>query len=86
MNRVVAGSFIYSRLFAWRGAFGVVPEELDGCYVSNEFPLYTIDDNQLLPEFLRIYFMRPTVLREVEKNCRGTTKASRNRFKEEYLL
>src|SRR5687768_6644334 len=34
--RVAKGDFIYSRLFACRGAFGVIPEELDGCYVSGE--------------------------------------------------
>lgn len=35
--RVAKGDFIYSRLFAWRGAFGVIDKELDECYVSGEF-------------------------------------------------
>ncbi len=78
--KVAAGSFIYSRLFAWRGAFGIVPRELDGTYVSSEFPTYKIDESNVLIDFLRLYFMRPTVWREVERKCRGTTKGSRNRF------
>lgn len=78
--RINAGSFIYSRLFAWRGAFGIVPKELDGSYVSNEFPTYTIDEEDVLIDYLRLYFMRPTVWHEVERKCRGTTKGSRNRF------
>src|SRR5262249_37323308 len=38
--RVQRGDFIYSRLFACRGAFGVIGEELNGCYVSGEFPTF----------------------------------------------
>src|SRR5690348_15994480 len=40
LYRVAAGDFIYSRLFAWRGAFGTIDETLDGCYVSGEFPTF----------------------------------------------
>ena len=77
---MAAGSFIFSRLFAWRGAFGIVPAALDGTYVSNEFPTYAIDETDVLIDYLRLYFMRPTVWHEVERKCRGTTKGSRNRF------
>src|SRR5262245_36151781 len=38
--RVATGDFVYSRLFACRGAFGVITKELDGCYVSGEFPRF----------------------------------------------
>lgn len=86
LNRVTKGLFIYSRLFAWRGAFGLVPPELDGGYASNEFPTYRINHAVVLPDFLRLYFSRPVVWQTVEKKCQGTTKASRNRFKEEFLL
>jgi type I restriction enzyme M protein len=78
--RVSAGSFIYSKLFAWRGAFALVRPELDSCYASGEVPSYSIDENEVLAEYLRLYFTRPTVWHEVERNCRGTTKGSRNRF------
>lgn len=86
LNKVSAGNFIYSRLFAWKGAFGVVPKEFEGYYVSNEFPTYIVDEEVVLADFLSLYFTRPFVWAEVEKKCQGTTKASRNRFKEAYLL
>lgn len=86
LNKVSAGNFIYSRLFAWKGAFGIISNELDGCYVSNEFPTYEVDESSILTEYLSLYFSRPYVWGEVEKYCKGTTKASRNRFKEKYLL
>src|SRR5262249_35210697 len=62
-----------------------VPAELDGTYVSNEFPTYDVDEEQVLRDYLRLYFTRPTVWREVERKSQGTTKASRNRFKERFL-
>ncbi len=84
--KVHAGDFIYSRLFAWRGAFGVIPEELHGAYVSSEFPTFSVDHRRVDVDFLRLYFSRPRVWSDVETYCAGTTKASRNRFKEEFFL
>ncbi len=86
LSRVEAGEFIYSRLFAWKGAFGIVPQEFDGCYVSGEFPTFAINQDVVLPQFLRLYFSRSSVWAEVEKLCQGTTKGSRNRFKKVRFL
>jgi type I restriction enzyme S subunit len=86
LQRVKAGDFVYSRLFAWRGAFGLIPADMDGAYVSNEFPNFEIDRNMVHPKFIELYFKQKRVWKEVEKSCIGTTKASRNRFKEKFLL
>lgn len=86
LNKVQEGDFIYSRLFGWRGAFGIVPEKFDGLYVSNEFPTFEIDESKVNKEFLLRYFLLPKTLHEVESYCIGTTKQSRNRFKEPYFL
>jgi type I restriction enzyme, S subunit len=86
LNPVQPNDFIYSRLFAWRGAFGLVPDEFHGCFVSGEFPTFKIDVVRVLPKYLRLYFSRLSIWDEVEKFCTGTTKASRNRFKEQFFL
>jgi type I restriction enzyme M protein len=86
LNQVKAGDFIYSRLFAWRGSFGIIPPELDGCYVSNEFPLWEIDETKVKKDFLLEWLRLPTTLAEVERCCTGSTPQSRNRFKEEFFL
>ena len=52
LQRVKAGDFIYSRLFAWRGAFAVVPPEMGGAYVSNEFPNFEINQDVACPQFI----------------------------------
>jgi type I restriction enzyme S subunit len=80
--RVEAGDFIYSRLFAWRGAFGIISPELNGCFVSNEFPTY-LPAMEVLVEFVALWFRLPQSLREVEVLCTGSTPLTRNRLKEE---
>ncbi len=80
------GDFIYSRLFAWRGAFGVVSGDLDGCYVSGEFLAYEPNADRLDVQFLRLWFRLPGTLDRVADDCSGSTPLTRNRFKEQFLL
>lgn len=86
LYKVQNGDFIYSRLFAWRGAFGVIAENLDGCYVSGEFPTFLPVKDKIDTEFLRLWFCLPSIISSVEKNCSGSTPLTRNRFKEQFFL
>ena len=86
LSQVQAGDFIYSRLFAWRGAFGVINSHLDGCYVSGEFPTFRSIADVIDAEFLRLWFRLPTTIKAVEARCSGSTPLTRNRFKEHYFL
>ncbi|MCM3392575.1 N-6 DNA methylase [Cytobacillus oceanisediminis] len=79
-------AFIYNRLFAWKESFGIVPEEHEGFYVSNEFPQFYIDENVMLPEFLYFLFMQPFIIDAVKLLSAGSAAVSRNRFKEELFL
>lgn len=83
--QVQEGDFIYSRLFAWRGAFGVIGTELDGCYVSNEFPTFRPVPEKIDVKFLRYWFRLPTTITAVEADCTGSTPLTRNRFKEQFF-
>lgn len=84
--RVATGDFIYSRLFAWRGAFGVIDASLDGCYVSSEFPAFTADPKRLDAEYLKYWFRLRPVIKRVEADCTGSTPLTRNRYKESFFL
>jgi type I restriction enzyme S subunit len=84
--QVSTGDFIYSRLYACNGAFSVIREDLDGCYVSNEFPAFIPINDQVDVDFLRYWFRLPNVLAEVNKNCEGSTPLTRNRYKEKFFL
>ena len=71
LYRVRGGQFIYSRLFAFEGAYATVPPELDGAYVSNEFPTFDCDPRRVDPAFLRWLFSRPSVWREIASRSTG---------------
>jgi type I restriction enzyme, S subunit len=84
--RVATGDFIYSRLFACRGAFGVITRELNGCYVSGEFPTFLPVPGKVEVEFLKYWFRLPSVVAAVDADCSGSTPLTRNRFKENFFL
>jgi type I restriction enzyme, S subunit len=70
LSRVRAGQFIYSRLFAFEGAYAAVPPRYDSYYVSNEFPTFDLDPG-LDANFLAAYFRSPTVWDELRSSARG---------------
>lgn len=86
LNQVKAGDFIYSRLYAWSGAFGVIGSELNDCYVSSEFPTFLPKHDELDVEFLRLWFRLRNTLVQVEADSSGSTPLTRNRFKENFFL
>lgn len=46
---VRAQQFIVSRIDARNGVFGLVPDELDGAAVSNDFPVFNINISLVCP-------------------------------------
>ncbi len=71
LHKVRAGQFIYSRLFAFEGAYGMVDEEFDGFFVSNEYPTFDCNVEQILPEFLEAYFRSSQVWKAVASGSKG---------------
>jgi len=71
LYRVRGSQFIYSRLFAFEGAYAIVPKEMDGVFVSNEYPTFIVDHYRLLPRYLLWMFKRPEVWRQVAVGSKG---------------
>jgi type I restriction enzyme, S subunit len=86
LNMVIPGEFMYSRLFAWKGAFDKVLSKFEGCFVSDEYPAFQGDKERLDIDYLSYFFLQKSVWDVVEQYCVGVTKASRNRFKETFFL
>lgn len=86
LDRVVNGDFIYSRLFACRGAFSLIDPELDGTFVSNEFPHFAARKPARIDlRFLKFWFRQSRVWKVVEEDCQGSTPLTRNRYKEKFF-
>lgn len=72
LSTVLAGDFTYPKLMAWEGALGVVPPQCDGMVVSPEFPVFSINTEEVLPEVLDIYFRTPEVWPALAELSGGT--------------
>ena len=85
LYRVRKGQFIYSRLFAFEGAYTIVPAELDGRFVSGEFPSFEIDVTTATPEFLAAFFMNPRVWTDLQTGSLGLG-SRRQRVNQKHLV
>lgn len=55
---VSAGQFILSRIDARNGAFGIIPEELEGAIVTNDFLAFDINEDEVEREFFNVFTKR----------------------------
>ena len=74
---VRSGDIIYNKLFAWKGTFGIVPDELDSMYVSDKFPTYELDETQVDAEYLRWYFRSPHLWEQARVMSTGSAALSK---------
>lgn len=82
--QVSADQFILSRIDARNGATGIVPAELDGAVVTNDFPSFDVNTSQVLPSFLGWLSTTPGFLDMCRRASEGTT--NRVRLKEDRFL
>jgi len=77
MYEVKAGDFILSGIDARNGAFGIVPPELDGAIVTNDFWYFNLDESVVDKHF----FLELTSTQWFDEICRkgsdGTTQRIR---------
>ena len=82
--RAKAGQFLVSRIDARHGAFGIVPNDLDGALVSNDFPCFDIDASRVIPHFFEWYSRTPEFIDLCRRASEGST--NRVRMKEDQFL
>ena len=75
--RVKTGQFILSRIDARHGACGLVPVNLDGALVSNDFPCFNIDSEIVLPAYFAWYARTENFI----ALCRQASEGSTNRVR-----
>lgn len=71
LNQLREGDFVVSRLKAWEGAVVVVPRDLDGHFLSPEFPTYSLDPDIVLPSYWSIVCSRPWLWSLLATTSRG---------------
>jgi type I restriction enzyme S subunit len=82
--KIKAGQFILSRIDARNGAFGIVPEELEGAIVTNDFLAFDINFSIVNPEYLLLLLSSGRYQNLWQNLSSGAT--NRQRIQEEQFL
>lgn len=81
---VSAGQFILSRIDARNGAFGIIPDGLEGAIVTNDFLAFDINEEEVEIEFFNVFLQSRVFLEACIKASRGNT--NRKRVDEDFFL
>ncbi|OON68315.1 restriction endonuclease subunit S [Hymenobacter sp. CRA2] len=65
-----AGQFIYGRQNLHKGAFGIIPSELDGYESSQDLPAFDVSP-ECLPEWLLYFFRQGNFYQSLDRIARG---------------
>lgn len=76
LKRISPNQVVYNRMWATKAAFGVAGAEVDGCVVTNDFPVFDVGP-QLLPAYLRFVFTMPEFQSRAAGLAVGTTERRR---------
>ena len=71
------GQFILSKIDARNGAFGIVPEELDGAITTADFVSFNINTEKVIPDFLRLLVSTEHFAKMCQGQSSGTTGRQR---------
>lgn len=74
---VNTGQFIFSKIDARNGAFGIVPEQVDNSIVTNDFPVFDIDLTRINAQFLVLIATTPQFIQFAQSCSSGTTNRQR---------
>lgn len=74
---VRTGQFVISKIDGKSGAFAFLPAELDGCIVTHDFPVFDVDLNKVLPEYLELILSNQAILDKIKAICTGSTGRKR---------
>jgi len=73
MFLVSEGDLVINRIWAQKGAAGIVSKELAGSVVTNDFPVVEIDQQMALPEYIAWYLRTPEFWNECARHSYGTS-------------
>lgn len=62
-----------AKIVARNGAMGLVPPELDGAIVSNDFPVYIADNEMPHQDFINYYSSSDAFIFDYINNSKGTS-------------
>lgn len=74
---VKKGQFILSKIDARNGAFGIIPDDLEGAIITNDFLTYDVNEKELNIQLFSLLTSQPTFDDICNKASTGTTNRKR---------
>jgi len=85
IQRIEAGDFIYCKIMAWEGAFGLAGEDVDDCWMSGAFVAFRPVTQKVLPKFLHYWFKAERNWRRVAASSTGTNVRRKSLHPDDFL-
>ena len=70
---VHTGQLVISKIDGRSGAMAIVPSEYDGAIVTPDFPVFNINTNRVLPDYLLLTICHPAMLQSITATSSGST-------------
>ena len=70
---VHTGQLVISKIDGKSGAIAIVPQEYEGAIVTSDFPVFNINTNRIIPDFLTLTICHPTILQRITATTSGST-------------
>lgn len=70
---VHTGQLVVSKIDGKSGAMAIVPEEFDGAIVTPDFPVFDINMNMVMPDYLLLVICHPAMLQRIMSTTSGST-------------
>lgn len=84
IQRIRKDDFVFCKIMAWEGAFGLVPEECDNTVMSGAFVAYEIDRSIIEPKFLDYFFKIESTWKKVGEKSSGTNVRRKTLFPDDF--
>jgi restriction endonuclease S subunit len=77
MFLIEENDFLINRIWAQKGSVGIVPPELEGSVVTNDFPVIELDLTRVYPPYISWYVKTREFWETCRKHSRGTSGRER---------
>jgi len=74
---VQSGDLVINRIWVRHGSSGIIDESLAGCVVTQDFPVFQTDSDQVITPWLRYLFKTAWFWQECDTKSRGTSGRQR---------
>ena len=75
--RVLPDDVVFSKIDVRNGAIGLAPEDISNACVTSEFPVYSVDANKVLPQYVKLLFRTKVFMRLLNSMISGASGRKR---------